>query len=85
MVKEICPEMVLDYSLIDEKDADKTSIVYLTLKNHEIFSQGNFNVLHLQCIGFLLCKHQDRQSKLDEFWQLVNPEIEDQCSIERLI
>jgi hypothetical protein len=35
-------------------------------------------------MGFLLCKHKDKHSKMDEFWQLVNPEIDEECSLERV-
>ena len=68
MIKEICPELKIDYNLIGDEKADKTTNVYLTLKNEGFFSQGNYNVQHLQCLGFLLCSHPDRQSKIDEFW-----------------
>lgn len=84
MLEEICPELNLQYSEIDDEKADKNSNMYVTLKSKEFFSQGCYDVLKLQCLGFLLCKHHDKQSRMDEFWQLVNPEIEEECNSERV-
>jgi hypothetical protein len=85
MFKEICPDLKLDYAQIGDQGADKHSLAYMTIKNHEIFQQGSYNVEILQCLGFLYCKHHDRQSRMDEFWQLVNPEINEECSMEKVV
>lgn len=84
MFEEICPELGLSYENLVES-ADKHSIHYMTIKNHEVFQQGSYNIEILQCLGFLLCSHYDRQNRIDEFWQLVNPEINDDCSLEKVI
>ena len=92
MFKEICPGLHLDYKKLNEdkdeltgESADKHSLEYLTVKNHEIFQQGCYNVEILLCLGYLLCGHWDRQSRMDEFWQLVNPEINDDVSFEKVV
>eukprot|EP00347_Sterkiella_histriomuscorum_P012116 403369833 len=92
MFKEICPFLGLDYKKLNEdKDeetgeaGDKHSVQYMTIKNHEIFQQGSYNIEILQCLGFLLCNHYDRQSRIDEFWQLINPEINEEVPIEKVV
>lgn len=85
MVKELCPLLNLDYADIDDEKADKHSLRYMTFKNKEVFYNGSYNVEILLCLGFLLCSHHDRQSRMDEFWQLVNPEINEECSVDRVI
>ena len=44
MIKELCPELKIDYSEISDVDADKSSNVYLTLKNPEIFQKGCYDL-----------------------------------------
>ena len=77
--------MNIDYKVIGEESADKHSLTYMTIKNHELFQQGNYNVEILQCLGFLFCKHHDRQTRMDEFWQVVNPDIDQECLLERVL
>lgn len=58
----------------------------MTIKNKYIFDRdGNFNVQRLLCLGFLYCFQYNYQTRIDEFWQLVNPEIEEEVPVEKII
>jgi hypothetical protein len=37
MIKELCPQLNIKYEDIDDEKADKHGIIYMTLKNKEIF------------------------------------------------
>jgi hypothetical protein len=78
MFREICPEINLDYDLIEESLKDKETVHFLTIKSRFIFNQGNYKPNNLLSLGFLYCFHFNPASRLDEFWQFVNPEIEEE-------
>ena len=65
-------------------EADVTP-AYLNWRNKHIYSLGTWNVEKLLCLGFLLCAHPSRQDQREEFWQLVNPELNDTVHIERVL
>jgi hypothetical protein len=46
---------------------------------------GLYCIDRLSCLAFLYCCHPGtNQDVEDEFWQLINPEIEDQVPVENL-
>ena len=36
-------------------------------------------------MGFLLCAHPSREDQIEEFWQLVNPDLNEKVPIERIL
>ena len=85
MIKEMCPDIGIDYNDIKEDVKDKETATYLTMKNKFLFNQGNYNLMRLLLLGFLYCHHPNKQTRCDEWWQLLNPEIEEEIPAERII
>mmetsp|Transcript_30208 Transcript_30208/g.22446 ORF Transcript_30208/g.22446 Transcript_30208/m.22446 type:complete len:101 (-) Transcript_30208:346-648(-) len=85
MLEQVAPELNINYTTIREEDENKKKPLYITLKNDYLFERGNFDTMKLISLGFLLCFHYNQQSKLDEFWQLVNPEIEEEAATEKIV
>ena len=36
-------------------------------------------------MGFLYCFHYNHQTRLDEFWQLINPEVDEEVKVAVII
>jgi len=53
--------------------------------NSHLYETGKFKLENWAALGFLTCCHQDRQSQKDDFWQLVNPDLDDMISIEAVV
>ena len=75
MLRELSAELNLDYDQV-EKGVSEAGVM---LRDRDMWANGCYNVERMQCIGFLYGVHEGRQQMMDEFWQVVNPEIEEEC------
>lgn len=81
--ERICPELGLEWEqVVNEAECTPS---FLNWRNKHLYGQGNWNVQKLLCMGFLLCAHPSRCDQREEFWQLVNPELNDTVHIERIL
>ena len=56
------------------------------ITNSFIRKEGNYCIDKLSCLAFLYCFHPGtNQDVEDEFWQLINPEINDEVPVENLL
>ena len=81
--QRICPELGLNWEdVINEGDMTPQ---FLNWRNKHLHSDGTWDVETMLSLGFLLCAHPSRQDQREEFWQLVNPELNDGVHIDRVL
>ena len=75
----ICPDLYINWKDIkEEKDQD---LYYWTFKNSILYHEGKWNLDRLMALGFLTCAHNSSEAQCNEFWMLLNPEIEETVSV----
>ena len=81
--ERICPELRLEYEQVI--DAQGLTPQWLNWRNKHVYDKGMWDLDTLLSLGFLMCAHPSRENQVEEFWQLVNPELNDTVDIERVL
>ena len=81
--ERICPELRLEYEQVI--DAQGLTPQWLNWRNKHMYDKGMWDLDTLLSLGFLMCAHPSRENQVEEFWQLVNPELNDTVDIERVL
>jgi hypothetical protein len=78
-------EISRDINLDTVKLQDDTSYVSRTYKAKKCFDHGNYEVEYLLVLGFLLCYHENDEKAADYLWGIINPEIRQSVSKDRVL
>lgn len=81
--KRICPALNLDYDQVIAEGS--VTPQWLNWRNKHVYDQGTWELETLLSLGFLLCAHPSREDQQEEFWQLLNPELNDTVDVERVL
>mmetsp|Transcript_8269 Transcript_8269/g.11456 ORF Transcript_8269/g.11456 Transcript_8269/m.11456 type:complete len:159 (-) Transcript_8269:287-763(-) len=81
--KRISPGLKLDFEqMMDQHEVTATS---LNWRNKHLYNEGTWDLDTMLSLGFLLCAHPSREDQKDEFWQLINPELNETVEVERVL
>ena len=80
--------MDLDYSKIDDEvrgiEKGSNEMAIKAIRNEYLFQDGAFQDRKLVCLAFLLSKFESRSLRREEFWLLVNPDLDDKIKAGRV-
>lgn len=79
----ICPDLGLKWEDVNN-EAEQTT-AFVNFKNKHLYSDGTWDIEPILQLGFLLCAHPSREDQREEFWQLVNPDLNEKCTLERVL
>ena len=62
----------IEVSDLDEQQIDLKKVIltyFKTMKDEKL------DLHYLECLGFLYCYHDSVEDQIEEFWQLLNPQL----------
>nr|ACK37610.1 hypothetical protein [Kahliella matisi] len=80
-LKEVQNEINISFKKLDEQGTPLNQY----FRAEKGFDHGNYDVEYILALGYLNCYHLSEEENLDSLWGIVNPDITDTVSKERLL
>jgi len=79
-IKEIENETGIKFDDLE----DESSFAHHAFRHSKVFDHGNYNSEDILLLGFLSCYHLSDEKAADSLWGIVNPNLDDTVSKDRI-